>query len=113
MFEGAKYMTRGVQSQISLDLQLMMWRMIEELKDKEISMDYLQVFKLTRITKDNSVLQQVKHEQEIPFYVTTITVAVDEAVDTRLFVISLQDENDREYSTMMLAEELLSKGAIY
>lgn len=43
MFKNNQYLTKGVQAEIPLELQLFMWECINHLPD---SADYLQVFKL-------------------------------------------------------------------
>ncbi|WP_105618636.1 DUF960 family protein [Vallitalea okinawensis] len=105
--EGKKYITKGVQSRISLDLQLLMWQLIEELTHDESEIDYLQVFKLTTRSINDSqlVLQQVKHTQEVPAYESIIIVKVDQPVNEKIFVITSTDEDGSDYKTMMLAEE--------
>ena len=44
MFKNEKYVTKGVNSEVSLLLQLFMWQCIEEMPPPK---DYLQVFKFT------------------------------------------------------------------
>ena len=60
-FNGQRYLTRGVQSEIPFELQMFMWHLIDELPEPR---DYLQVFRLTAV--DNN--QQLIHEQEEPEY---------------------------------------------
>ena len=40
-----RYITRGISEQLSLDLQILLWHMVEE-KDNQPHTDYLHIFKL-------------------------------------------------------------------
>ena len=59
-FQGQRYLTKGVQTTIPLELQLFMWKLIEELSEPK---DYLQVFRLSVSDNGN---QHIIHEQEEP-----------------------------------------------
>ena len=61
-FNGQRYLTRGVQAEIPLELQLFMWYLINQLLEPK---DYLQVFRLSVSEKGN---QHIVHEQEVPAY---------------------------------------------
>jgi hypothetical protein len=94
MFDGKKYLTRGVDRAIPLEVQIFMWQCIDNLK---VEKDYLQVFDLS--VEDG--MQRVVHKQEVPEYRHSYTLSVSGPVhDVRVFVI-----DDGEYSTMLLAEE--------
>ena len=44
-----RYVTRGVSEEVDIRLQLIMWSMIDKLKDKgNIEVDYLQIFKIRK-----------------------------------------------------------------
>lgn len=102
MFEGQKYITRGIQEEVGIDIQIILWKMIEELRQKkDFNLDYLQVFDLETIEIDGSVFQKITHKQEVEPYSNTIIIKADIIVDIKIFVIS----SDNEYSTMMLAKE--------
>ncbi len=95
MFAKDRYLTRGVSNEIPLEIQLLLWSMIEDVKVKK---DYLQVFEIEPI-KDN--LLRIEHRQEVPKYKKEIVVrntGINSKV--KLFVI-----DDGEYSTMMLSKE--------
>lgn len=95
-----KYITRGINLEIPLYLQLLMWDMIKSMKVEK--QDYLQVFKLERVNAEGKVFQKITHSQEQPEYENTLLIIVydDKAVDNKVFVI-----DDYEYCTMLLAEE--------
>lgn len=93
MFENPRYLTREVNQNIPLELQIFMWSCIDELT---IEKDYLQVFNLTIVNG----IQRIEHKQEVPKYQNTYSVLVDNPVDAKIFVI-----DDCDHSTMLLAEE--------
>ena len=44
-----RYVTRGVNEEVDIRLQLIMWSMIDKLNDEgNVELDYLQVFKLRK-----------------------------------------------------------------
>jgi len=95
-----KYITRGINAEIPLYLQSLMWDMISSMKVEK--QDYLQVFKLERIIADGRVWQKITHSQEQPDYENMVLIPVYEGktVDNKVFII-----DDYEYCTMLLAEE--------
>lgn len=61
-----KYSTRGIANNVDLDIQLMIWSMIDEWKSKGKKLDYLQVFDLSMETAMGKVYQKIVHYQEFP-----------------------------------------------
>ncbi len=99
-FDGKRYLTKGVNEQIPLALQIALWAKIEELRNVDIEMDYLQVFKLEMITNPISLLK-VTHSQEQPLYKKEYVVENMEIEENlTVFVI-----DDVEHVTMLLASE--------
>lgn len=99
MFENNKgrYLTRGVNNEIPLALQIFMWNRIDELPEPR---DYLQIFDLSAT---ESGLQKIVHRQEQPEYrmeyVITDEISL-EAITAKIYVI-----DDGEHCTILLAEE--------
>lgn len=96
MFEKSKkrYLTRGVDSEIPLEIQIFMWEVIDRMPEPK---DYLQVFRLT----EQNGLQVIHHTSEQPEYsMTYILPTLTKAVTAKVYVI---DDGDR--CTMLLAEE--------
>lgn len=91
-----RYCTRGVSNEIPMATQIILWQMIDDLKEQAIQLDYLQVFKLT--IADGK--QLVEHTQEEPEYTHTLTIPMVEPVAAKIFVI-----DDEDHSTMLLASE--------
>lgn len=92
MFKNAKYLTRGVQSEIPIELQLFMWGCIGSVPDP----DYLQIFRLEPM----KTMQKIIHEQEEPEYRKEYLLKSDAPITARVYII-----DDGEHSTMLLAEE--------
>lgn len=101
MFDKSKYITRGVNEEIGLDIQILIWSYIDALKHrKDISMDYLQVFELTHISKNDMFNLKLVHKQEVPLYEKMYLLNVLEPLSKKIYVI-----DEGRYCTMMLAEE--------
>ena len=58
-----RYVSRQVNEVVPIQLQILMWSMIDSLKEKK-KLDYLQIFRLK--VKGDKVL--IEHEQEVPPY---------------------------------------------
>lgn len=95
-----RYLSRGVNADICLSLQITMWYMIQNMKVEQ--KDYLQVFNLKPVEKGDELYQQITHTQEEPDYKEEVCVKLfeEDIVDTKVYVI-----DDGDYCTMLLAEE--------
>ncbi len=94
MFNNSHYVTRGIDAEIPLALQLVLWKMIDEMEVAQ--KDYLQVFTLS--TENGE--QKIIHEQEQPDYRKEYVFSTDRLVNAKIFVI-----DDGDHSTMLMAEE--------
>ena len=101
MFNNNRYVTRGVNSEVDIRLQIIMWELIDKLnKSKDVEVDYLQVFNIYK--KQDKIL--LEHKQEVPEYQKLYEinnmgdVKLEEKL--KLFVI-----DDIDHSTMLLAQE--------
>ncbi|MGN1097543.1 MAG: DUF960 domain-containing protein [Clostridia bacterium] len=93
MFNNQKYITRGVENEIPLPLQLLMWELISALP---VDKDYLQVFSLSV----NNGKQRIVHTQECPVYRREYEFEADRPVTGKVFVI-----DDETHSTMLMNYE--------
>lgn len=71
MFDNDRYITKGVQNIIPLELQLLMWNCIDTLKKQGKILDYLQVFEFTKLRLDDFEFQSIEHRQEVQIYKKT------------------------------------------
>ncbi len=93
MFNNQRYLTRGVQWSIPLELQLFMWGCIDRLPEER---DYFQVFKLENLNG----IQKITHFSEQPEYRREYLIPTDKPITAKVYII-----DSDEYSTMLLAEE--------
>ena len=95
-----RYVTREVNEEVDIRLQLIMWSMIDKLKDEEsVELDYLQVFKLRR--EGNKIV--INQSQEVPEYSCTYEIELEDIHiddEIKLYVI-----DSGEYSTMLFPSE--------
>ncbi|MBW4862706.1 MAG: DUF960 domain-containing protein [Paeniclostridium sp.] len=95
MFSKQRYLTREVADKVPVEIQLLMWNMIEELNVKK---DYLQVFKLK---EQGQQMLEIIHKQEIPEFMQTILIKnIGVKKEMKIYVIDSGD-----YSTMMFSHE--------
>lgn len=93
MFNNHRYLTKGVQSEIPLELQLFMWSCIDGLPEE---CDYFQVFRLENIDG----IQKITHFSEQPTYRREYLIPTCNTITSKVYII-----DSKEYSTMLLAEE--------
>ena len=91
-----RYITSGVNEQISIDIQLFCWYCYEVVKATG-KYDYLQVFELKIIGEHT---QQIEHRQEVPEYKKVYQFNSMNSIEQKIFII-----DEGEYATMLLAEE--------
>ena len=95
-----RYVTRGVNDEVDIRLQLIMWSMIDKLKDEgNVELDYLQVFKLRR--EGNKIV--INQSQEVPEYSCTYEIEIEDIkIDDEIKVYVI---DSGEYSTMLFPSE--------
>lgn len=95
-----RYVTRGVNEEVDIRLQLIMWSMVDKFNEEgNIELDYLQVFKLTK--ERNKVI--IEQSQEVPEHKETYTIEIEDVEignENKIYVI-----DSGEYSTMLLPSE--------
>ena len=93
MFNNQRYLTKGVQSEIPIGLQLFMWSCIDRLSEER---DYFQVFKMESLNG----IQKITHFSEQPEYHKEYLIPIDNPITAKVYII-----DSDTYSTMLLAEE--------
>ena len=95
-----RYVTRGVNEEVDIRLQIILWSMIDKLKDKgNVELDYLQIFKIRKEGKKIVINQS----QEVPEYSCTYEIEVEDIQiddEIKIYVI-----DSGEYSTMLIPSE--------
>ena len=95
-----RYVTRGVNEEVDVRLQLIIWSMIDKLKDEEsVELDYLQVFKIRKEGKKIVISQS----QEVPEYSFIYEIELEDIhIDDEIKVYVI---DSKEYSTMLFPSE--------
>ncbi|HAR86572.1 MAG TPA: hypothetical protein DCR69_12645 [Clostridium sp.] len=95
-----RYITRGVNEEVDIRLQLLIWSMIDNLNEKgNIEVDYLQVFKLRK----EGAFIVIEHYQEVPEYKKIYSLELEDIeLDNRLKIYVI---DSGEYATMLLPQE--------
>lgn len=99
-FNGKRYITRGIDNTLPLDIQLILFQSIEVMRGKVEKLDWLQVMMLETIDKDGVKVLHITHEQEHPEGKVEYYIPIESTINCKVFVI-----DDVEYVTMLLAEE--------
>ncbi len=98
--EDNRYVTRAVNEEVDIRLQLIMWSMINKLKDKgNIELDYLQIFKIRK--EANKII--INQSQEVPKYSCTYEIELEDIqIDDEIKVYVI---DSGEYSTILFPSE--------
>jgi hypothetical protein len=100
MFGTNRYLTKGVAHEVGVDIQLLLWMLIDKRK-KMGAIDYLQIFELTIETHQGKQLQKIVHSQEVPSrkdeYLADVIL---EPLNRKIWVI-----DSGEYCTMLFPQE--------
>ena len=99
MFQGKRYVTRGVIDRVPSGVQDFLWNLVDNLVARhEIEIDYLQVFELGQ-TENGS--QQIIHKQEVSEYSAVYQFGkVENPLSIKLYAI-----DDGGTCTMLLPSE--------
>lgn len=96
-----RYVTKGVNEEVDIRLQIIMWSMIDKLKGEgNIELDYLQVFKVRK--EGNKIV--INQSQEAPEYSCTHEMEIEEVEvegEIKVYII----DNGVEGSTMLFPWE--------
>ena len=93
MLNNKRYLSRGVDDTIPIELQLFMWGCIDQLPEPR---DYLQVFDLEQV----GIMQSITHRSEQPEHRKVYLLPSDSPITEKLYVV-----DDLTHSTMILASE--------
>ncbi len=100
MFDWPRYLTSGVQAEVPIEIQVLLWMLIDDLEDKDgFQIDYLQVFEL-RAINEGEYNQLIVHHQEVPEYREEYRITVSSPLTVKVWVIDSTD-----YCTMLLPSE--------
>ncbi len=95
-----RYVTRGINSDMPIEIQILLWSIIDKHVDSEVNTDYLQVFKFNQ--EDNQLL--ITHSQEQPEYSKQYKIKLEDnyklLVGKTVYII-----DDIDHSTLLFASE--------
>ena len=95
-----RYVTRGVSEEVDIRLQIILWSMLDKLKDKgNVELDYLQIFKIRK--EGNKIV--INQSQEVPEYSCTYEIELEDVElddEIKIYVI-----DSGEYSPMLFPSE--------
>ena len=95
-----RYVTRGINEEVDIRLQLIIWSMIDKLKNEgNVELDYLQVFRIRK--EGNKII--INQSQEVPEYSFTYEIELEDVQlddEIKVYVI-----DSGEYSTMIFPSE--------
>lgn len=103
--EEPRYITKGISDSLPVPYQVLLWHMIDNLRDNGKKLDYLQVFEIRTETSTDGRLKTlaVTHSQEQPKYKMQYVFFVNldsDSVNGKIYVI-----DDTNYATMLWADE--------
>lgn len=105
MFKKNLFITRGVDESVPKIIINILWGLIHQHEGKR-ELDYLQVFELKTIGKDDAKVLKVHWKQEQPEYVLDLYFPdITQDIDMTVWVICSGENTEDEYSTMLLPEE--------
>ncbi|AXU29195.1 TPA: DUF960 family protein [Clostridioides difficile] len=95
-----RYITNGVRRELPIEVILLIFNEIDELIVSEKEIDYLQVFNISVIDRDNGLIE-IEHSQEVPLYKKSMFINNKEIKENiKVFVI-----DEESHSVMLLASE--------
>lgn len=96
--KGKRFMTRAIAETVPVELQVLLWRLIDIQIEQGEKLDYLQVFELENVAGK----QKVVHRQEVPSRKGTIVISL---TDAKPMTISVWCIDDGENQTMLFPSD--------
>ena len=98
-----RYMTKGIQERIPLELQILLWKLQTQIRYKQTRIDYLQIYELN-IEKNNRREQVILHRSEQSQYERLHHFQIEESLIGKIFIIE-EVEGNKTREIMLFAEE--------
>ena len=104
MFKKNLFITRGIDESLPVNIINLLWGLIQEHEGKR-ELDYLQIFELKTIGKDNGKVLNIHWKQEQPEYSLDLYFPdITQEFNMTVWVICSGENTEDEYSTMLLPE---------
>lgn len=100
MLNNSRYITAGIQRNISPEVQFVLWNLIDKRKHEYPKMDYLQVMELKIDFIGKIPYQSILHRQEQPPYSRTHRVAIENPINSKIWIL-----DDGNVTTMLFPNE--------
>ena len=96
-----RYITRGINEQVPVNLQMLLWDKVDRVVSSTLPADYLQMFTFEK-TKENKLL--IYHKQEQPMLEASFEIPLnsqnEKLIGKKVYII-----DDIDHSTMLFADE--------
>lgn len=95
-----RHLSRGIHEEIPLNIQAMLWDILDKRIASGAKMDYLQIFDLIAKGDEEYPIQYVLHRQEVPEHRKEWTAECKKPVTAKIYII-----DDGTHCTMLFPEE--------
>lgn len=100
-FSNPRYVTQGIMHAVPMEIQLILWNLIDQKKNRKEPLDYLQIFEISPMMQSSNLHQKIVHRQEVPPSSKKILLSgIAEPIKLKVWII-----DDGDHSTMILPEE--------
>ncbi|MEC1375844.1 DUF960 family protein [Heyndrickxia oleronia] len=93
-----RYMTRNIADGLHIEIQMIIWNLIEERVNNDEELDFLQVFELT----NEKGMQSIIHQQECPMHKQQWLIPLQQ---TRPVTSTVWCLDNGEYQMMLYPED--------
>lgn len=98
-----RYSTNTVATEVDLDIQMILWSMIDAWKSQGKELDYLQVFDLSLECTFGRMFLKIEHHQEVPELKEVAYFRVYQPINTTIWIVNNGD--DEGNAVMMYPSE--------
>ncbi|EPN3640007.1 DUF960 domain-containing protein [Enterococcus faecium] len=97
--KGQRYVTKEVMDSLSVELQALCWNLIDQNVQKQLPLDYLQIFEFSTEKGNQKLVHRQEEPEERKEYLISPKLRL-KSVSQKIWVI-----DSGEYQTMLLPEE--------
>ena len=88
-----RYSTNTVANEISLEIQIILWNLIDKGKREGRELDYIQVFELSTECAIGRAFQKIVHKQEVPPLIEETYYHIYRPIHTTLWIVDNEDKD--------------------
>ena len=97
--KGQRYVTKGVRDSLPVELQALCWNLIDQNVQKQLPLDYLQIFEFSTEKGNQKLVHRQEEPEERKEYLISPKLRL-KSVSQKIWAI-----DSGEYQTMLLPEE--------